>query len=178
MRENKNYELRITNYELNRPVVSDRRRFLIALSVAAGVVAGVLLTIPPLVFVFGSLIRKRNEVWRSVGAVEDFKIGQTIAVSYENAGSMPWDGKMARTGAWLRRESERGFIAFAVNCTHLGCPVRWEERANLFLCPCHGGVYYRDGVVAGGPPPRPLPRYNVRIHDGQVEIQTEPIPIA
>ena len=34
--------------------------------------------------------------------------------------------------------------------------------AELFLCPCHGGVYYADGTVAGGPPPQPLFRYGVR----------------
>jgi menaquinol-cytochrome c reductase iron-sulfur subunit len=73
--------------------------------------------------------------------------------------------------AWLRRQAGNDFTAFAINCTHLGCPVRWEGNADLFMCPCHGGVYYSNGDVAGGPPPRPLHRYPVRITDGQVEIQ-------
>jgi menaquinol-cytochrome c reductase iron-sulfur subunit len=68
-------------------------------------------------------------------------------------------------------------MAFTVNCAHLGCPVRWLPDARLFMCPCHGGVYYEDGRVAAGPPPHPLERYPVRVNDGQVEIQTEPIPI-
>ena len=84
---------------------------------------------------------------------------------------------MARTAAWLRRESDDRFIAFSVNCTHLGCPVRWLPDANLFMCPCHGGVYYGDGTVAAGPPPHPLPRYPVRVREGQVEILTSPLPI-
>jgi menaquinol-cytochrome c reductase iron-sulfur subunit len=83
----------------------------------------------------------------------------------------------ARTAAWLRRDDETGFTAFAVNCTHLGCPVRWIQGAELFLCPCHGGVFTRNGTVAAGPPPRPLTRYPVRIRNGQVEIQTTPTPI-
>jgi len=33
------------------------------------------------------------------------------------------------------------FTAFAVNCTHLACPVNWQAQAQLFLCPCHGGVF-------------------------------------
>jgi menaquinol-cytochrome c reductase iron-sulfur subunit len=45
------------------------------------------------------------------------------------------------------------------------------------MCPCHGGVYYQDGTVAAGPPPRPLPQYPVRLVDGKVEIRTDPIPI-
>jgi menaquinol-cytochrome c reductase iron-sulfur subunit len=90
---------------------------------------------------------------------------------------LPWAGVTARTGAWLRRVSTDEFIAFAVNCSHLGCPVRWLQDANLFMCPCHGGVYYSDGRVAAGPPPRPLTRYPVRIQNDEVQIQTNPIPI-
>jgi menaquinol-cytochrome c reductase iron-sulfur subunit len=83
----------------------------------------------------------------------------------------------ARTAAWLRRESQDQFTAYSINCTHLGCPVRWLDDAHLFMCPCHGGVYYQDGTVAAGPPPRPLIKYPVRVHDGQVEIRTSPLPI-
>lgn len=154
-----------------------RRRFLIALSAFMGTLGATLVAVPTIGFIFSPLTRKRKEVWRSVGPVDKFKTGETVAVSFENADPLPWDGEMARTGAWLRRQSDQEFIAFALNCTHLGCPVRWRAEANLFLCPCHGGVYYSNGAVAGGPPPRPLPRYKVRIRDGQVEIQTERIPI-
>jgi menaquinol-cytochrome c reductase iron-sulfur subunit len=38
-------------------------------------------------------------------------------------------------------------------------------------------VYYQDGAVAAGPPPSPLPRYPVRVQNGEVQIQTAPIPI-
>jgi len=83
----------------------------------------------------------------------------------------------ARSAAWLRRVNDGTFIAFSVNCTHLGCPVRWLAEASLFMCPCHGGVYYADGTVAAGPPPLPLRRYPVRVQNGEVQIQTSPIPI-
>ena len=73
--------------------------------------------------------------------------------------------------------NDREFMAFSVNCTHLGCPVRWLQDADLFMCPCHGGVYYNDGTVAAGPPPKPLIRYDVRTFNGQVEIKTMAIPI-
>lgn len=68
-------------------------------------------------------------------------------------------------------------MAYAVNCSHLGCPVRWQERSTLFLCPCHGGVYYKDGTVAAGPPPNPLQKYPVRVRNGQMEIRTSPVAI-
>jgi menaquinol-cytochrome c reductase iron-sulfur subunit len=112
-----------------------------------------------------------------VGSVGDFEIGKTVSVSFEDPSPLPWAGVTARAGAWLRRESEDGFIAFSVNCTHLGCPVRWLPEANLFMCPCHGGVYYKDGSVAAGPPPRPLFRYDVQVVDGRVRINAAPLPI-
>ena len=86
-------------------------------------------------------------------------------------------GRTAKTSAWLRRLSEDEFVAFSVNCSHLGCPVRWIREALLFMCPCHGGVYYEDGRVAAGPPPHPLTRYPVRIQNGEVAIRADPIPI-
>ena len=93
----------------------------------------------------------------------------------QDASPLPWAGVTARTAAWLRRVSE-GLQAFSVNCAHLGCPVRWLADAQLFMCPCHGGVYYADGTVAAGPPPHPLPQYP-SASSGAVEIRTEPIPI-
>jgi menaquinol-cytochrome c reductase iron-sulfur subunit len=90
---------------------------------------------------------------------------------------MPWAGVSAKTAAWLRRVSQDQFVAFSVDCTHLGCPVRWLADADLFMCPCHGGVYYQDGRVAAGPPPKSLVQYAVRTNNGEVEIKTIPIPI-
>jgi len=117
-------------------------------------------------------------VWRRVGNVESFEIGSTVEVTFEDASPLPWSGQTAQTAAWLRRESQEVFTAFSVNCTHLGCPVRWLPDANLFLCPCHGGAYYQDGRVAAGPPPRSLVRYEVRVRQGQVEVLTSPVPIS
>ena len=83
----------------------------------------------------------------------------------------------SKTAAWLRCGEGEEFVAFSVNCAHLGCPVRWMPQASLFMCPCHGGVYYADGSVAAGPPPHGLTRYPVRVRGGAVEIRTDHIPI-
>ena len=53
---------------------------------------------------------------------------------------------------------------------HLGCPVRYVEAAQRFICPCHGGVYDFQGSVVGGPPVRPLDRFYTRVRNGQVEV--------
>jgi hypothetical protein len=53
---------------------------------------------------------------------------------------------------------------------HLGGPVRYVVAAERFVCPCQGGVYDFQGKVTGGPPVRPLDRFNTRIRRGRVEI--------
>ncbi len=155
-----------------------RRRFLNRISVALSAAIGAVVGLPVIGFLLAPLIRKEPRAWRQVGPVEEFKIGETVTVRFEDASPLPWAGVTARTAAWLRRDDETSFTAFSVHCTHLGCPVRWVSKAKLFLCPCHGGVYYADGTVSAGPPPKPLPTYPVRVRGGQVEIQTSPIPFA
>ena len=53
---------------------------------------------------------------------------------------------------------------------HLGCPVRYVEASERFICPCHGGVYDFEGKVSGGPPVRPLDRFYTRVRNGEVEV--------
>jgi menaquinol-cytochrome c reductase iron-sulfur subunit len=128
-------------------------------------------------FVLSPLLRTVPRVWRAVGAVGDFGVGETVIVRFLDASPVPWSGITAYTAAWLRREGAAEFVAFSVNCTHLGCPVRWLPSANLFMCPCHGGVYYADGQVAAGPPPHALWRYPVRVEDGAVHVRADPVPV-
>jgi len=155
-----------------------RRTFLERVSIVLGAGVAAVLSVPAIGFIFGPLFEKRPRAWRAVGEVAKFKPGETVAVAFEDASARSWAGVTAHTAAWLRRQEDGSFVAFSINCSHLGCPVRWLPQANLFMCPCHGGVYYQDGTVAAGPPPRPLTRYRVRVTEGKVEIQTGPVPLA
>lgn len=159
------------------PETLSRRRFLNRLSLALSGVIGVIIGIPVVGFLIAPLLRRPTEVWRGVGPAANFQVGQTVKVDIDDPSPLPWAGVVSKTAVWLRRDSETQFRAFAVNCTHLGCPVRWLPDASLFMCPCHGGVFNRDGTVAGGPPPHPLPQYAVRLNAGQVEIQAGSSPL-
>ena len=154
-----------------------RRAVLTEISLALSAAAGAVVTLPIVAYLLSPLINPSPRVWIDVGPLDRFKVGATEKVDYEDPSPVAWAGQTARTSMWLRRSNQNEFIAYAVNCTHLGCPVNWRAEANLFLCPCHGGVYYKDGAVAAGPPPQPLTKYPVRIVSGQVEIETSPIPI-
>lgn len=157
--------------------LEDRRTFHARISVILSALIGALVTLPGIGFVFAPLFSKTPQKWRPLGGVDDFKVGATVLVDFEDSSPEPWAGVTAKTAAWLRRVTDSQFIAFSINCRHLGCPVRWIDDADLFMCPCHGGVYYKDGTVAGGPPPEPLDRYRVRVREGQVEIHTAAVPL-
>lgn len=156
---------------------STRRSFFVKVSVGFAAAVSLASAIPMVGFFFGPFLKKKPQRWEAVGEVSRFAIGKTVEVTLEDPSPLPWAGTVAKTGVWLRRETESEFVAFSMNCSHLGCPVRWMESADIFLCPCHGGVYYKDGRVAGGPPPRALTRFPIRIQNGQIEIQTAEIPI-
>ena len=154
-----------------------RRDFMLKVSLGLGGLAAVAVSVPVVGALIAPLLDDKPEVWRNVGSPDDFPNDSTRLVKFENADPKAWAGTTAHTAAWVKRDAKGEFTVFSVNCTHLGCPVRWEANAELFMCPCHGGVYYKDGSVAAGPPPKPLPQYAVRIKHGQVQVGTAPIPI-
>ena len=163
------------SYETNKEI--SRRKFLMKVGVGLGSVAAAAVAIPVIGALLAPLLEKKQQVWRTVGKLDDFTIGGTTLVKFLNVDPIAYAGVTAKTAAWLRRDSDNRFTAFAANCTHLGCPVRWEQNAQLFMCPCHGGVYYKDGSVAAGPPPKELTQYPVRVYNGEVQILTSPLPI-
>lgn len=154
-----------------------RKAFLTRISLGLAALSAAAAAIPVISALVAPLLERREGEWRTVGPLADFPAGSTKLISFLNDDSKPYAGVTAKTAAWLRHGEGNELIAFAANCTHLGCPVRWEDQAQLFMCPCHGGVYYKDGTVAAGPPPKPLNRYKVRVIGQEVQIQTAPLPI-
>ncbi|HEV2419536.1 MAG TPA: Rieske (2Fe-2S) protein [Terriglobia bacterium] len=154
-----------------------RRTFLSGISLGLCGWAAFIVGIPIIGFLVAPIFKEAPRLWRSVGPVNKFKVGDTVEVTYEDVAALKWAGLTGKTAAWLRRTGDQEFVAFSVNCSHLGCPVRWMPTAQLFMCPCHGGIYYANGNVAAGPPPRGLTRYPVRVYNGDVEILTSPAPI-
>ena len=154
-----------------------RRDFFLKVSLGLAGIGALATAVPIVSALIAPLLEKQNQQWRTVGKLNDFQTGTTNLVTFINADPKPYAGVTAKSAAWLRRTDQNDFIAFAANCTHLGCPVRWEKDAHLFMCPCHGGVYYENGNVAAGPPPKPLTRYEVRVYNNEVQLKTAPLPI-
>jgi Rieske Fe-S protein len=141
-----------------------RRTFFTWLTYGLGAVAAAAAGVPFVGYLLGA--RKAPVDWLPLGPITDFPQGQTRRVTFDNPIRQPWDGMVAHTGVYVRYQGEdreeadetkrHKFLVLAVNCAHLGCPVEWFQESGLFMCPCHGGVYYANGERASGPPPRGL----------------------
>ncbi|MFV0415417.1 MAG: ubiquinol-cytochrome c reductase iron-sulfur subunit [Chthoniobacterales bacterium] len=154
----------------------NRRNFLLKLGVGLNVVAGALVSVPIVGYLFSSFAEKKNLEWIDLGKVDKFPQNTTRLASFKNPHSRTWDGETADIPCWVRRIENNDFQVFAINCAHLGCPVRWFEESKLFMCPCHGGVYYQDGSRASGPPPRGLFAYETKIKNGSLFIKGGMLP--
>jgi len=149
-----------------------RRDFLFKLGLGINAFAAALVGIPLVGYVASSVFKTRAyQAWIPLGSIEKFPLGETRLASYQNPFTTPWDGVTADIPCWVRRKPSGDFQVFAINCAHLGCPVRWFPQSGLFMCPCHGGVYYEDGSRASGPPPRGLYEYEFRVRNAKLEVR-------
>lgn len=153
-----------------------RRTFMMNVGIALNALVGIAIAVPAVAYIFGPVIRRREYMqWTPIGNASDFTPGETRLVVFRNPFSDPWDGETANVPAYVRAEQGR-FTVFAINCAHLGCPVRWFPESQLFMCPCHGGVYYADGSRASGPPERGLFTYEVKVENGKIMINAGQMP--
>jgi menaquinol-cytochrome c reductase iron-sulfur subunit len=156
-----------------------RRQVVLKIAMLFNGVVGVLLAIPIVRYILSPVSRERKpgyESWVSLGSVHEFPAGQTRLATYRNPIANVSDGETADIPCWVRNVDGNRFQVFAINCAHLGCPVRWFPQSGLFMCPCHGGVYYQDGSRASGPPERGLFEYSFKILNGNLQIQAGEMP--
>jgi Rieske Fe-S protein len=154
-----------------------RRRFMTGTAMAAGGIATAAFALPALGFALGPIFEDTTpERWQDVGPEDDFN-DQTYVPRVINID--PQIGDAGKTSIYVRRynpqkDSPRNkgipYVAISTRCAHLGCPVRYYQAAQRFVCPCHGGVYGFEGQVVGGPPVRPLDRFYTRVRLGRVEV--------
>jgi menaquinol-cytochrome c reductase iron-sulfur subunit len=142
-----------------------RRTFLFKLSILLNAAVGTVLAVPLVGYLIGPATKKESSIgaWIDIGRADDFPVGETRLVDFESPVVSLGDGETAKVACWVRRIAARQFQVFAINCAHLGCPVRWFAESKLFMCPCHGGAYYEDGSRAAGPPERGLFEYRNRL---------------
>ena len=159
------------------PLTVSRRWFLLKMGALFNAVVGVAVAVPVVKYLLSPIKPDgAYKSWVSLGSVDIFPVGETRLTKFTNPVSRAWDGETDRVACWVRRISEKEFQVFAINCAHLGCPVRWFPQSGLFMCPCHGGAYYADGSQASGPPERGLFTYDTKIVDRALQINAGQMP--
>jgi Rieske Fe-S protein len=156
-----------------------RRALLAKLGLLFNGVIGAALVVPVVRYLLSPVIHEKRagyDSWLPLGDLAKFPAGQTRLATYRNPVVNSWDGQTGDIACWVRNVDDKKFQVFAINCAHLGCPVRWFAQSNLFLCPCHGGAYYQDGSRASGPPERGLFQYQYKIEAGKILIQAGEMP--
>ena len=157
----------------------NRRELFVKLGLLFDALVGVLLGVPIVRFLLSPIAggrRGKYESWVSLGPLEEYPAGQTRLATYRHPIVAPTDGQTANVACWVRRIDNDRLQVFAINCAHLGCPVRWFPQSSLFMCPCHGGAYYADGARASGPPERGLFEYPYRVDGGELQIRAGEMP--
>ena len=150
-----------------------RRKVFVVASQALGGIAGAAVVLPAIGFALAPVFERGKERWEAVGTTADFVPDTYKQVVFTETLGI---GEVGKTTAYVRQGSEKygedpaEYIAISSRCAHLGCPVRFVQAAANFICPCHGGVYDFIGKRIGGPPVRPLDRFQTRVTENHIEL--------
>ena len=153
----------------------ERRRLLTAaVQLTTAAIAGVI-AIPGIAAFVSPALEERRPRWRPVGRLAEFPVG-TVRQGIVDLGRQDAMENLQRVGVYVWRPSADEIVVFSRSCTDLGCPVTWDPGSEWYFCPCHGGIFDREGQRRAGPPNRPLFRYQWRIVDGVLEIDLHSVP--
>lgn len=154
-----------------------RRRFMTGTAHTAGAIAAGAFALPALGFALGPIFKSTPHHWETVGTTGQFNEDNYVPVTFTLTAGI---GEAGKTTAYVRKfnpkidtdpsDKDSKYIAISSRCAHLGCPVRWVDAAERFICPCHGGVYDLLGKRVGGPPVRPLDRFYTRVEGDSVQL--------
>ena len=145
-----------------------RRRFLTYLTAAIGAFIGTVLGLPAVAYVVSPALKGRETHWVPIGSPDTFRVGQPKLVEFTLTRRDGWVEQEAKKSVWVVRKDSQEFAVYNTHCTHLGCIVNWHPDTRTFVSPCHNGIFTIDGVVVGGPPPRPLDTLETKMDGGQL----------
>jgi Rieske Fe-S protein len=103
-----------------------------------------------------------------IGSVGKVPIGEPTLFKAAVERKTGWVTQSEELAFYVLTEDGRDFIAMSNVCTHLGCRVRWVDDEEQFFCPCHNGVFSKNGTVISGPPPRALDRFELSVVEEQL----------
>lgn len=141
-----------------------------------------ILVVLALCYLVYAMLRARAPVPLTVGAASDFA-ADSVTLKYMNAVfSDPVTQKEFTTLSLdVERDSSGNFTVFFARSTDpvLGgltprqCVIEWSDSLKLFVEPCGGSQWARDGKYVSGPAPRDLDRFPAQVENGDLTIQLD-----
>jgi menaquinol-cytochrome c reductase iron-sulfur subunit len=141
----------------------ERRRFYLAVIYGLGALMGLALAAPAAIYLFFPPRSRKKQEWVDVADISLLAANTPEEIIFRKNRVDGWKVSSEKTSAWVVKKSNHEVVAFAPQCTHLGCAFRWDDQRRTFLCPCHTSNFDLDGNVLDGPAPRPLDRYAVKL---------------
>ena len=149
----------------------NRREFLRKATWAIGGVISVAMGIPAVAYIVGPALEKSKlQNWIRLGDITKVELGTPTLFKAKIERQAGWIITEERLSVYVLTDNGRDFAAMSNICTHLACRVRWISEREEFYCPCHNGVFDKEGNVVSGPPPRPLDRYEIKVENNQLFI--------
>ncbi len=151
-----------------------RRDFIKLATLTVGGAIGTAIGIPSIFYLVDPALEAGGkDAWIPLGPLENFEIGKPTLVTFVRTKVNGWEKTSNSYGVFVLRKSEEEVTVISNRCTHLSCRVNWNEEKQTYICPCHDATFSPEGEVLGGPPPRPLDRYEgeaLKIEEGVVSI--------
>lgn len=156
----------------------DRRAFFSTMVYGLWGVIAAALSIPAALYLLLPPKLRGDAEWSDAGDIAKLVPDEPVELVFRRTRVDGWRILSEKTTTWAVKFDDGQVVAFAPQCTHLGCAYHWDEGKKNFLCPCHTSVFGMDGKVLSGPAPRPLDRYESKIENhklmvGEVRESTE-----
>lgn len=153
--------------------VTERRSFLRILLVAFGGAISATLAFPLVRFATFPLRAREDETsWSDVGKMDEFaSLAEPVVRTVDVKRIDGWRSSMAQDGVYVVPAGSGKLKVLSSVCPHLGCGVRWIEKQDKFICPCHGGTFTRTGVYVSGPPRRAMDELESKVENGVLKVR-------
>lgn len=148
----------------------DRRAFFSTMVYGLWGVIAAALSIPAALYLLLPPKLRGDAEWSDAGDIAKLVPDEPVELVFRRTRVDGWRIQSEKTTTWAVKFDNGQIVAFAPQCTHLGCAYHWNEAKKNFLCPCHTSVFAMDGKVLSGPAPRPLDRYESKIENNKLMV--------
>jgi menaquinol-cytochrome c reductase iron-sulfur subunit len=148
-----------------------RRNFMKVAIASIGGLIGAAFGLPAIPYIMGPALQKESDSWIQLGSIGKVELNIPTLFKKTIETQTGWINTEEEISVYVLTSNGQDYVVMSNVCTHLGCRVRWIPEEDSFFCPCHNGVFTKDGSVVAGPPPRPLDRFESKVEDGIIFIK-------